>query len=211
MSAALTLAKPEHLDRLVALCAAFHEEEGITQSDDQRRAALGPLVEGLPYGAVYLIGPPRAPIGYIVICFGWSVEFGGLDAIIDELYIRPGVRGRGIASDVALCAPGASVEGRSTSPPRTCPESVLREGPTADGARFSEELCGVLVIGKVDHAPCALVLAPRRGFPNPSRFSPLGPACARPGCADGHCGLVHARALVCRSELRATVLRTAGD
>ena len=107
MSAALTLAKPEHLDRLVALCAAFHEEEGITQSDDQRRAALGPLVEGLPYGAVYLIGPPRAPIGYIVICFGWSVEFGGLDAIIDELYIRPGVRGRGIASEALIALPKA--------------------------------------------------------------------------------------------------------
>ena len=107
MSAALTLAKPEHLERLTALCAAFHAEEGITLTDEERHAGLSPLLEGLPYGVAYLIGPPRAPIGYIVICFGWSVEFGGLDAIIDELYIRPGVRGRGIATEALVALPNA--------------------------------------------------------------------------------------------------------
>jgi ribosomal protein S18 acetylase RimI-like enzyme len=111
VSAALTLAKPEHLDRLVPLCAAFHVEEGIELSDDARRAGLGPLLEGNPYGVVYLIGPPRAPIGYIAICFGWSIEFGGLDAIIDELYIRPGVRGRGIATEALISLPRALSEG----------------------------------------------------------------------------------------------------
>ncbi|MEP5730032.1 MAG: GNAT family N-acetyltransferase [Sulfitobacter sp.] len=107
MSAALTLATPEHLEKLVALCAAFHAEEGIILSDDARRAGLGPLLEGLPYGAAYLIGPPRAPIGYIVVCFSWSVEFGGLDATIDELFIRPGVRGRGIATESLIALPRA--------------------------------------------------------------------------------------------------------
>ncbi len=107
MSAALTLAKPEHLDRLAALCEAFHAEEGIKLDDDARRAGLAPLLEGSPYGVAYLIGPPRAAIGYIVICFGWSVEFGGLDAIIDELYVRPGVRGRGVASEALIALPNA--------------------------------------------------------------------------------------------------------
>lgn len=111
MSAALTLAKSEHLERLTALCVAFHSEEGITQSDEDRRAALAPLLEGSPYGAVYLIGPARAPIGYLVVCFGWSVEFGGLDAILDELYIRPGVRGRGIATESLIALPRALAEG----------------------------------------------------------------------------------------------------
>ncbi|MGC1502896.1 MAG: GNAT family N-acetyltransferase [Sulfitobacter sp.] len=111
MSAALTLAKPEHLERLTALCAAFHNEEGITQTDEARQAALAPLLHGSPYGAVYLIGPARAPIGYLVICFGWSIEFGGLDAILDELYIRPGVRGRGIATESLIALPRALAEG----------------------------------------------------------------------------------------------------
>ena len=111
MSAALTLAGPDHLDKLTQLCAAFHEGEGIVQTNEARRAALSPLLDGSPYGAAYLIGPPRAPIGYIVVCFGWSVEFGGLDAIVDELYIRPGVRGRGIASEALTALPRALAEG----------------------------------------------------------------------------------------------------
>ena len=107
MSAALTLAKPEHLDKITTLAAAFHAEEGIEMSDEARRAGLAPLLDGIPHGAAYLIGPPRAPIGYIVVCFGWSVEFGGLDAIIDELFIRTGVRGRGIATETLMSLPRA--------------------------------------------------------------------------------------------------------
>ena len=107
MSAALTLGKPDHLEKLVTLVASFHAEAGIKSTDESRRAGVLPLLEGVPHGCVYLIGPPRAPIGYIVICFGWSVEFGGLDGIIDELYIRSGVRGRGIASEALIALPRA--------------------------------------------------------------------------------------------------------
>ena len=105
MSAALTLATPEHFDRLDALVAAFHAEEGITLSDDARAAGLQPLLDGIPHGAAYLIGPPRAPIGYVVVTFGWSIEFGGMDGFVDEIFIRPGVRGRGIATEVLLALP----------------------------------------------------------------------------------------------------------
>ncbi|WP_050928503.1 GNAT family N-acetyltransferase [Aestuariivita boseongensis] len=100
MSAALHLAKPEHLDRLLPLIAAFHAEEGLEQTDEARRDALAPLLDGSPYGAVYVVGPARAPIGYVIVTFTWSMEYGGLDAMIDELYIRPAVRGRGLAGEV---------------------------------------------------------------------------------------------------------------
>ncbi len=107
MSAAFTLAKPEHLEKLLSLVAAFHAEEGIELSDEARRAGIAPLLDGIPHGLAYLIGPARAPIGYVIITLGWSVEFGGLDAIIDEIYVRPGVRGRGIASEALLALPNA--------------------------------------------------------------------------------------------------------
>lgn len=107
MSAALTLATPEHLDKLLTLVAAFHEEVGIAQSDEARHAGLAPLLDGIPHGVVYLIGPARAPIGYIAITFGWSLEFGGMDGFVDELYVRPGVRKRGIASETLISLPRA--------------------------------------------------------------------------------------------------------
>lgn len=107
MSAALTLANAEHLDRLMVLVAACHEDLAIVQDDERRRESLRPLLEGIPHGAAYLIGPPRAPIGYIIVSFGWSIEFGGLDGFIDEIFIRPNVRGRGIASEVLSSLPNA--------------------------------------------------------------------------------------------------------
>lgn len=100
MSAALHLAKPADIDRLMPLVAAFHAEAGLESSDTKRHDALAPLLDGSPHGAVYLIGPALSPIGYIVVTFGWSVEFGGLDGFIDEIYIRAGVRGRGVGAEV---------------------------------------------------------------------------------------------------------------
>lgn len=112
MSAALHLARIENLEKLLALVTSFHEEAGIKSTPEMRSDALTPLLEGSPYGAVYLIGPARGPIGYIVVTFGWSVEFGGLDGFIDEIYIRSGVRGRGVGAEVitSLAAMLKSVE-----------------------------------------------------------------------------------------------------
>lgn len=101
----LTLATLDDLERLLPLVAAFHDEEGVLQDDATRRAALSPLLKGSPHGCVYLAGPTRAPIGYVIITFGWSVEFGGMDGFVDEIYIRPGVRGRGIGTEILMTLP----------------------------------------------------------------------------------------------------------
>ncbi|WP_397541527.1 GNAT family N-acetyltransferase [Roseovarius salis] len=101
----MTLARPDHLDTLMRLVADFHHEAGIAQDESERRAALAPLLEGSPHGAIYLAGPVRAPIGYIVVTFGWSVSSGGLDGFVDELYVRPGVRQRGIGTEMLLSLP----------------------------------------------------------------------------------------------------------
>jgi len=58
-------------------------------------------------GAAYLIGPPGAPIGYIIVTFGWSIGIGGMDGFKDKLYVRSDVRSRGIASEVLLSLPRA--------------------------------------------------------------------------------------------------------
>lgn len=99
----LRLATPDDLERLLPLVAGFHAEEGIEQDDDTRRGALAPLLEGSPHGAIWMIGPRVAPVGYIAVSFGWSIEFGGIDAFLDEIYVRERVRGRGMGSE-ALAA-----------------------------------------------------------------------------------------------------------
>lgn len=95
----LHLAKVDDLEKLLTMVAAFHAEMGFDTDQTHRKNALMPLLEGSPYGAIWLIGPKLAPVGYIVITFTWSVEFGGLDSFLDEIYIRPAVRRRGMGAE----------------------------------------------------------------------------------------------------------------
>lgn len=129
MSTRLHLAGAEDLARLMPLTRAFCAEVGIETDDDFRREALTPLLEGCPHGAIYLIGPQRAPVGYIILSFGWSLEFGGMDGFVDELYIRPAVRGRGMASDVLYSLPKALKEAGL----KALHLEVLRDDPAAQG------------------------------------------------------------------------------
>lgn len=95
----LHLASSEDLERILTMVSAFHAERGFDTDAGHREAAVAPLLDGSPHGAIWLIGPRKAPVGYLVVTFGWSLEFGGLDAIVDEIYIRPAVRGRGMGTE----------------------------------------------------------------------------------------------------------------
>ena len=110
MTQILHLATATDLDRLEPMVAAYHTLEGIETTADQRRAALAPLLEGSPHGAVWMIGPRMAPVGYVAVSFGWSIELGGLDGVLDEFWIREKVRGRGMGTE-ALAALIKALEG----------------------------------------------------------------------------------------------------
>ena len=100
MTTAVHLAGPADLDRLLALIERYHTETALPHDDAHRRRAVTPLLAGSPHGAVWLIGPQRAPLGYVLIGFGWSVALAGREGVVDEVYIRPSVRGRGIGTEV---------------------------------------------------------------------------------------------------------------
>jgi len=102
MTTAMHLATPDDAPRILPLIAAFHEEYGLPLDDAAREAALMPLLKGSPLGAVWMLGLAKAPTGYVIITFGWSMELGGMDAFVDELYVRPKVRKRGIASEALM-------------------------------------------------------------------------------------------------------------
>lgn len=75
---------------------------------DERRLtdSLGPLLEDDTHGQVWLIEPDAGPAGYAIVTWGYSVESGGRDALLDEIYVRD--RGRGLGGQaleeiVAVC------------------------------------------------------------------------------------------------------------
>lgn len=96
------LAGPRDADKLYPLVAAFQEETGAGPGEDQIEAGLAPLLEGSPNGAIWLIGPRMAPVGYVYISFGWSIELGGHDGTVRAFYIRKAVRGRGMGTEALL-------------------------------------------------------------------------------------------------------------
>lgn len=107
----LHLATTDDMPKLLPLVTAFHAERGFDTTPEDQTAALAPLLDGSPHGAIWLIGPRKAPVGYITITFGWSVEFGGMDAFVDELYVRPAVRKRGMGTETLASISKALGEG----------------------------------------------------------------------------------------------------
>lgn len=99
MTQILHLATAADLDRLLPMVAACHAEAGIDVTDEHRRNAVAPLLDGSPHGAVWFIGPKMSPVGYLAVSFGWSIEMGGMDGFIDEIWVREKVRGRGMGSE----------------------------------------------------------------------------------------------------------------
>jgi ribosomal protein S18 acetylase RimI-like enzyme len=48
------------------------------------------------YGSVFLIKQSNVIVGYIILSFGYTIEFGGRDAFVDEFYIKEEFRNKGI-------------------------------------------------------------------------------------------------------------------
>lgn len=67
---------------------------------EQRRSSVAKLLTDKSFGEIWLIRKLDGLIGYIAVCYSYSIEFGGRDAFIDEFYIEVAERGRGIGSKV---------------------------------------------------------------------------------------------------------------
>lgn len=88
-------ARPDDLDRLVEL----HREFCALDSHpfDARRAttAFAPLLDDDSHGLVWIIDSPPA---YAVLTWGWSIEAGGAEALLDEIFVSE--RGAGVGSSL---------------------------------------------------------------------------------------------------------------
>lgn len=81
------------LDVLVDLAAEFNAIDRHPYDEDRVRTALLPLLVDDSLGVVYVNGDP--PDGYALVTWGYSVESGGRDALLDEIYTRDRGRGKG--------------------------------------------------------------------------------------------------------------------
>lgn len=87
-------AAPDDIDLLVALSREYCEADHHPFDERRIRTAYGPLLTDDRWGHVWLIHDGDDVAGYAVVTWGHSIEGGGLESLLDEIYVRE--RGRGL-------------------------------------------------------------------------------------------------------------------
>ena len=84
------------VELLLGFMREFYAHEGLLFQEPAARAAVLGLLREPSAGRIYLIEEGGSPVGYAVLTLGYSLAYQGRDAFIDELYLRPAHRGRGL-------------------------------------------------------------------------------------------------------------------
>lgn len=71
---------PNEVDLLLSLVIAYHVFEQIEMENGERRRSLAALLSDPLLGEVWCALRADWPIGYVAVCFGYSIEFCGRDA-----------------------------------------------------------------------------------------------------------------------------------
>ena len=88
------------LPQVLKLVRAYHKVEDIKLSGRQRETSVRSLISDRSLGGIWLVYSDELPVGYIALCFGYSIEFSGREATVDEFYIMPEYRGKGLGKQV---------------------------------------------------------------------------------------------------------------
>lgn len=82
--------------RLIELMRSFYAEDQITFDEARVVRGVDALLSDPRNGEALLLLDEQGRVGgYVVVAMGFSLEQGGHFALLDELYLAPGVRGRG--------------------------------------------------------------------------------------------------------------------
>lgn len=86
------------IDVLLDFMRQFYAIDNYPFEEGIARRAMGRIVRDASLGRVWLIEMAGEAIGYIVLTFGYSLEYRGRDAFIDELFIVEHQRHQGLGT-----------------------------------------------------------------------------------------------------------------
>ena len=89
------LAASADADLLLDFMRDYYAFDGHHYDREPARKALLGLLNNPTFGLAWLILDSGTPIGYVVLCFGYSLEYLGRDAFLDEFYLVESHRRRG--------------------------------------------------------------------------------------------------------------------
>lgn len=90
------LASTSDIEVLIQLMRELYAHEKLTFDRLAASSACRSILEDDRYGKIYLICLEDDIVGYLALTFGFSLEYHGCDAFVDELYIREKYRRQGI-------------------------------------------------------------------------------------------------------------------
>jgi len=89
---------------LLELVREFHAVERLAFDEALDREVLRHFLTDESLGQAWLIQQNDRVIGYIVLTLGYSLEYRGRDAFIDEFYLQSQYRGQGIGTHTLVFA-----------------------------------------------------------------------------------------------------------
>lgn len=103
-------ARANDLESAHALRREFCAQTGQHWDEATDRAVLATLLDRPEWGRAWVLDDGGGLGGYAVVGYGFSLEFRGRDAFVDELYVAPAWRGKGYGA-AALARLSAACEG----------------------------------------------------------------------------------------------------
>ena len=95
---AVRLAEPDDVPELVELMTDFYAEAGFPLPAEAATRTFAALLDDPRLGRVWMMEADGEPAGYVVLTVSFSMEYGGLRGFVDDLFVRTGFRGRGLAA-----------------------------------------------------------------------------------------------------------------
>jgi ribosomal protein S18 acetylase RimI-like enzyme len=97
-------AEPRDVDAIVAMMRGYYGQDGYTFVEAEARAAALMLINDAGMGRLWVATDGDTVVGYVAVALGFSFEYRGREAFVDELFIAESHRALGLgreALDVA--------------------------------------------------------------------------------------------------------------
>jgi len=88
----IRVAGPDDLRSLAGLMGQFYEEAGFSISQEAAESAFSALIADPAKGRVILALQDGVPAGHAVVTWRYAMEYAGMIAYIDDLFVHPGFR-----------------------------------------------------------------------------------------------------------------------